>query len=363
MNPLIAAYVYPGWHACPVRDRTFPNGWSEWDLVYAAEPLFEGHRQPRLPFMGRYDDALPATAQTQVELARQHGVDSFIYGFFWNRGQRCLNRALDEGFLGAGGGGDFPFALMWANRMPRGVLPIKRPADSGIDPARQVHTDVEDFVELVEFMAEHYFHQDHYLKVEGRPLFSIFDSTFFLRQLGDRAEEAVARARERLTKKGLPGMYLLAVNPVPAFYQAYKQAGFDGVTHYVWLPEWKGDDIQEYGRLTKQRAAEWQGFAQEAGLPYYPSVSPGWDASPRGVLHGKPRPHCYPWSPVVKGETPDQFKDFVRSAVQYSRQENKSPLVFVASWNEWSEGHTIEPDTEHGTAWLEAIRLGRVNSV
>ncbi|HIE71281.1 MAG TPA: hypothetical protein EYP98_14545, partial [Planctomycetes bacterium] len=32
------------------------------------------------------------------------------------------------------------------------------------------------------------------------------------------------------------------------------------------------------------------------------------------------------------------------------------PLVLIASLNEWSEGHYLEPDERFGTAWLEALR-------
>ena len=128
----IGAYVYPGWHACVERDNKFQPGWSEWDLVLNAPSRFPDHNQPRLPVGGTYDDSYPSTAQKQVGLAGEYGVDFFVYGVFWSRGKRVFEAALDNGFLGKDGGGDFPFALMWANRMPRGVSSRKtqtRPQD------------------------------------------------------------------------------------------------------------------------------------------------------------------------------------------------------------------------------------------
>jgi hypothetical protein len=93
-------------------------------------------------------------------------------------------------------------------------------------------------------------------------------------------------------------------------------------------------------------------------------VSPGWDASPRGADFGPARPDKYPWSPVVTGEHPDLFREAVRRAARFATGQGTSdPLVFIASLNEWSEGHSIEPDERHGMAWLEAVRDGRTHRV
>ena len=35
------------------------------------------------------------------------------------------------------------------------------------------------------------------------------------------------------------------------------------------------------------------------------------------------------------------------------------PLLLVASLNEWSEGHYLEPDLRFGMGWLEAVRDSR----
>ena len=361
---IIGAYVYPGWHTCPERDRHFPHGWSEWDLVLNAPSRFSGHNQPRVPLDGPYDDSLPTTARKQVGLARKYGVDYFVYGFFWSRGIRVFESALNKGFLGKGGGGNFPFALMWANRMPRGVLPIKLNPGPEIEPSRFVYTDPDDFLDMIKFVEEKYFSRSNYFKINGIPMLSIFDSTFFLRQLGtDRAYDAVRRVKGYILKKGYPGLHLMAINPATAMIENFKKVGFDSASHYVWLPDWKGKYRQDYGELIKRRSSEWEGFANRSGLMYFPSVSPGWDATPRGVLHGSHKPRQYPWWPVVEGEEPALFSNFLGRAFRYTKKYNNPQLCFIASWNEWSEGHYVEPDKRFGTAWLEAVRKEKLYAV
>ncbi len=359
MEETVAAYIYPGWHACPERDRGFPPGWSEWDLVLEAEPRFPGHEQPRIPLHGPYDDSLPETASKQIHLARTYGVDVFVYGFFWSRGKRVFESALDHGFLGLASA-DLPFAVMWANRMPRKVLPVKHASDSEIHPDRLVYTDTEDFLALIRFLAERYFVRPNYFRLSGRVLFSVFDSTFFVRQMGaDGAREAIREARCMLADRGLPDLHLMALNPAPSLVQDLGRIGFDSASHYVLLPEWKGEYLQDYGSLVSRRAGEWPGYLKEAGVPYFPSVSPGWDATPRGVMHGGRRVRRYPWWPVVVDSTPERFRDFLAAAMRFSRGDDEGALTFIASWNEWSEGHYLEPDERYGTGWLEAVREAR----
>ena len=138
------------------------------------------------------------------------------------------------------------------------------------------------------------------------------------------------------------------------------ELGFDSGTHYVLLPDWKGPTLQEYDPMARLRASEWASFAMRSNLPYMPSVSPGWDASPRGADFGTDRPDKYPWSPVIVGEHPSRFHQAVSRAVRFAEHTRaEEPIVFVASLNEWSEGHYLEPDTRFGLGWIEAVRDGR----
>ncbi len=360
----IAAYVYPGWHSIPERDESFHPGFTEWELVTACQPRFDEHHQPRTPLLGSYDDRDPDAVGARVRLAREHGVDALIYGFFWCRGKRVFQDALDLGFLGAAEGTSTPFALMWANRMPRRVLPVRRSDVPVIDEARRVTSDEDDFVAFVLYVAERYFVRDNYIRVNGAAYLSIFDTTFFIRELGvARARSAVAAARRALADAGLPPLHLVAIDPSAEVIGALADIGFDEVTHYVHLPDWKGPPQQDYTECARKRSLEWASFARKSRLQYVPSVSPGWDASPRAADFaetGRVRPDKYPWSPVVTGESPERFHDVLMRAVVHAElTATREPMVMIASLNEWSEGHYLEPDERFGHGWLEAVRAAR----
>jgi hypothetical protein len=353
-----AAYVYTGWHTIPERDAAFHPGFTEWELVRSCRPRFAGHRQPRVPLLGEYDDRDPAQVGRRVELARAHGIDALVFGVFWCRGKRVFEAGLDEGFLGSASGASMPFACMWSNRLPRRVLPVARVDLPVLDPARAVPSDVDDFVRFVAMLAANYFVRPNYATVGGRSYLSIFDSTFFVRELGvEHAGAAVRAARAWLRAHGHRDLHLAAIEPNTETLPLVREVGFDSVTHYVLLPDWKGPLTQDYREYAELRAGQWRSFSEASGLPYMPSVAPGWDASPRGADFGPMRPDKYPWSPVVTGEHPELFAAALQRARAFRSPIGvDDPLVLVASLNEWSEGHHLEPDERFGMGWLEAVR-------
>ena len=352
-----AAYVYTGWHPLPERDLTYHRGFTEWELVRACRPRFPGHAQPKVPRLGEYDDRDPVAFGQRVALAAANGIDALVFGVFWCRGKRVFEAGLDQGFLRSARGSTMPFACMWANRMPRRVLPITRADLPVIDASRTVPSDVDDFVHFVAMLATAYFARPNYVTVEGRSDLSIYDSTFFVKELGlQAAKTAVAAARAWLREHGHRDLHLAAIEPSASVLPLVRDVGFDSVTHYVLLPDWKGPFLQDYREAAELRAAQWPHFAEVSGLPYMPSVATGWDASPRGVDFGDARPDKYPWSPVVTGEHPQLFAAaLLRAHAFRSRVAADDALVLVASLNEWSEGHYLEPDERFGMGWLQAV--------
>ncbi len=118
--------------------------------------------------------------------------------------------------------------------MPRRVLPVRRSDLPVIDDGRRVSSDVDDFVAFVRMLAENYFARPNYVRLEGRSYLSIFDSTFFVRELGiEGARSAVAAARSWLAEHGHADLHLAAIDPAAETLPHLRSIGFDSVTHYV----------------------------------------------------------------------------------------------------------------------------------
>ena len=59
------------------------------------------------------------------------------------------------------------------------------------------------------------------------------------------------------------------------------------------------------------------------------------------------------------GSTPEKFEATLRRAKDWldkNPQPRMPKLVTVNSWNEWTEGSYLEPDTVNGFGYLEAVR-------
>jgi len=113
----VAAYVWPAYQPEPrwAELGIFGAGKGEWQSVWEAVPKWEGHDQPRKPLWGYENEADPKVMEKKIEAAVSHGVNVFIYDWYWYGGRPFLEDALDKGFLGAKNNDKMKFFLMWAN--------------------------------------------------------------------------------------------------------------------------------------------------------------------------------------------------------------------------------------------------------
>ena len=112
----MASYYFGNYHpGDPRNEKSKGKGWSEWELVKAAKPRFPGHHQPNVPLWGYTDESDPKVMAQKIDAAADHGIDAFIFDWYYYDDGPFLDRPIDEGFLKATNNARLKFAFMWAN--------------------------------------------------------------------------------------------------------------------------------------------------------------------------------------------------------------------------------------------------------
>lgn len=355
---LIAFYL-PQFYPIPENDRWWGPGFTEWTSVATAEPLFRGHRQPRIPAdLGFYDLRLPEARIAQADLARCHGIEAFCYWHYWFHGKRLLERPFEE--VLHSGEPDFPFCLAWANQpwtdtwLGTGrVLQAQRysPADDEAHARWLVNA----------------FADDRYLRVEERPMFLVYRPMDL-----PEPRRTTDTLRAEVTRAGLPEPLLLGID-AHAFGHDFRADGFDGTVNFapalgllphnsapttrsrpwrklarigrnVGLGAWSTTAmVWSYRRHLDQLRRERQRFTH----PVHPTIFVGWDNTPR---RGRA-------AIVLLDDDVRWFEAGVRELVDASLASPwEQRLIFVNAWNEWAEGNFLEPSLDEGLTRLEALR-------
>jgi hypothetical protein len=356
----VAAYVWPAYHDEPRARLFFPDEMGEWERVIDASPKFEGHRQPRKPRWGYVNEADPRVMEMKIDAAADYGVNTFIYDWYWYDDRPFLEEALNEGYLQARNNDRVGFYLMWANHDATTLWDIRNSHDQQV--VWEAGVDRAEFENLCERVIDRYFGRSSYHRIDGKPVFAIYDLPTLVGGLGGAEETRAALDwfRERAADAGHDGLHLQAilrkefstdVTGIPGDSDHVQQdvidkLGFDSLTHYQWchLATPKG----EYSDWGEQAMEEWERIDEQYSAPYFPHVSIGWDNNPR--FEGEKEN-------VITGNEPEEFERFLAEAREFvDDHPDQPPLVTINSWNEWSESSYLEPDERYGYAYLEAVQ-------
>lgn len=365
----VAAYYFGNYHPNDARNRKLKGeGWSEWELVKAAKPRFPGHQQPHVPAWGYLDESNPQVMAKKIDAAADHGIDVFIFDWYYYDDGPFLESTIDSGFLHAPNNSRLKFALMWAMHDWLDIQPYKpgtpyRVLFPGkVTPAK--------FQEICDLVIRKYFSHPSYWRLDGKPYFSFFDLTNLVASFGSvsATRAALDQFRRSAVAAGLPGLHLNAVmwqqpvlpgekTPVdPA--TLVRELGFDSVTSYSWvnhvdLPRL----VTDYDDARDQYFRYWDQAKQVFDVPYFPNVTMGWDPSPRayqGSVYGN---FGYPFTNIIGGNTPERFQQALQlTKERLLNDKGGARVVTICCWNEWTEGSYLEPDTVHGTQYLQAIK-------
>lgn len=359
-RPQVVAIYCPLWHNYDHASSWKGEGWCEWELLKSAIPRFSGHHQPLEPEWGCFDESDPDWTSREIDLAADHGIDVFLFDWYWYSGVRIMEEALETGFLRSPNRERVKFAIMWANHDWSDYFPAPfgKPWNMWL-PSRHSERDLE---RVIDYSIEHYFRQPNYWCVDGRLFYSVFHTSKFLSEFGDieALRGILKRMDQRLERAGLPPLHWNAMCSSPEQAELAHEAGFHSTTSYNVISSGKAvDGIDQYEDLMAAHHAHWDKLSA-VPLPYLPVVTMGWDVTPRceqDIPWPFPPDAGYPYIPVVVGNTPERFEQLCRDAADHIAADPARPFaVFINAWNEWTEGCYLLPERQHGTAYLEAVK-------
>lgn len=353
----VLAYYLPQFHPIPENDEWWGKGFTEWTNVGKAKPLFPGHVQPHVPAdLGYYDLRVPETREAQAQMAKEYGVEGFVYWHYWfGNGKRLLERPFDE--VLSSGKPDFPFALAWANESWKGFW-------FGADGEReslieQTYPGDEDII--MHFRSVLPAFRDHrYIRCEGKPVFFVYRPDEH-----PEIKRFIGLWRKLADENGLPGIYFIAIkyalydsDKAYEFYNRYISQGFDAVNvvnSYEWpIADFKYRVIRRvFFKFLKvipdirpYRVEQFESPIDRI-TNVFPTITPNWDHTPRTGKKGI----------VLYKSTPMLFQSCLHKLLESIKGKDfDHRFLIIKSWNEWAEGNYMEPDLQYGRQYLEALK-------
>ena len=359
----VCAYVWPSCHDDSLAHAwLWPEGEGEWEVIRKGNPRFEGHLQPKEPLWGYEHDDDPAVVEKWINTALEHGVNTFIYDWYWYNAPGgysgpYLEGALDRGFLGAPSNPKMNFYLMYANHDVKYNYWNYHKWGDRTDLLFNPRVGMDAWKKIVRRVITQYFHLPNYVKIDGCPVFAMFNADIFRQGFSSDEEAAGAMEyfREEVRRAGFPGLHIQLTpgggsDPSPAKAEKtraniellginsiafYNMGGFncDYVTH-----------CENAVRMRRNTDAAYD-------IPLFPTVSIGWDDTPRFPAKGAK--DVTRWN-----NTPEVFGRYLRIARDYADSHSavQPRFVMINAWNEWVEGSYLLPDTKNGFSYLETVK-------
>eukprot|EP00521_Asterionellopsis_glacialis_P008794 CAMPEP_0195282806 /NCGR_PEP_ID=MMETSP0707-20130614/1557_1 /TAXON_ID=33640 /ORGANISM="Asterionellopsis glacialis, Strain CCMP134" /LENGTH=879 /DNA_ID=CAMNT_0040341857 /DNA_START=14 /DNA_END=2653 /DNA_ORIENTATION=+ len=305
----VGVYYYP-WYG-----NTDFNGRN-----YAREKIIP----QQLPLLGEYDQRDPEVISEHLRMSRMANVNLWVTSW-WGPGS-----ATDRNTKAILENRDLPGMKIALFYETSGTIP------NGYTGEVSSH---------LEYAADNYFGSEHYLKINGRPVFFVYLARV-LSQTG-RLEAAVNEMRRGARARGYE-IYIVGdsafYKPPRGNYQAFEL--LDAVTNYdvygsLGRPEYAGQQLIDQER---DRQEGWRQAAHKQGCHFIPAAEPGYNDN--GVRNNNHQPMSRKLCRNCGFGS--LFRELVQNAVEQCDFETGNMLM-VTSFNEWHEDTQIEPVQGQGT--------------
>lgn len=363
----IAAFIWPAYTGDEPRTRIFwPEGIGEWQTVKNEQRDYPDFSEKRQPIWGYVNEADPYVMQMQIDAAADHGVNVFIYDWYWYDKRPFLENCLNDGFLKANNNSRMKFYLMWANHDANYCWDVRNAAeDCGDTVVWSGAADEEQFDIISDRLISKYFMHEQYYRIDGKPVFMIYDIDNLILGLGgiEKTKKKLELLRSKCIAAGLPGLHLQITqwgdvshnlsgvdssreNSAVDTAELADILGFDSASNYQYCHFL--DISRDYAAVTDDAEKKWEEFYNRYKGKYFPHVSIGWNNNPR---FRKLRPNN------MTGCTPEGFEAALSRVKHFvDTHELDAPLITVNSWNEWTETSYLEPDLLNGYGYLDAVK-------
>ena len=99
----VAAYIWPAYTGDEPRTRMFwKEGMGEWQSIKNSAPKENGYFFNRKPLWGYQNEADPRVMEWQINEATRHGVNVFIYDYYWYDNRPFLENGYEFSHIGNG---------------------------------------------------------------------------------------------------------------------------------------------------------------------------------------------------------------------------------------------------------------------
>ena len=316
----VGATLFPGWTL------------HDWHAIRSRAP-------ERKPVLGWYDEANPETVDWQIKHLVENGISWVLVCWYWD----CQTRTPGAG------------VSVWPEtfRKARYRNRLKWCLQWGVRSSWNRRFTADDMRAAAWHWCRHYFNTEEYLKIGGRPVVNILTAEELVRKfsLGE-ARSFLAVADECARKAGYDGICFVGQRQKSRAGQIAEIAsvGFERTSTYkyvlddVMVPRWLSPC--DYGVLAEKSLWHWRRLRQTSSLPFFPSLSTGYDPRPWiGAVDSK----------IVTNVTASAFRRICEDAKRFSDETGERHLL-VGPMDEWGEGSIGYPNRQHGFGMLEAIR-------
>jgi len=332
-EPVDSTNYYVGLHVCNLWRNGFWRGSNAaWDILTAFDEL--------TPYMGYYDEGIPEVADWEIKWLAEHGVDYQL--MCWYAPANItepvkfagFSQALNDGFMNAKYKSYSKFAIMWENNFTDKIT------------AEQFEKS------LVPYWIEYYFSDPSYMVIDNKPVFSIYNFDKIITYFGgiEQAKAEMDYLRQQVKNLGFDDLILLfaGAGADGARVKRLEQVGADGSYAYNWGPPSYVADYQKSVITSVSNT-----FADASSkVVHIPTVGVGFNAVARADKR----------TPSISLDEYDKIltwtKDTLLTNTKYYPDQNswQSKSLLLSCWNEYDEGHYINPSNLYGFGFLDTLR-------